>query len=111
MHRWHLLAYSALLSTVPVNVQRSPCAAHIPADDPNFTTTREEQEERLVFIAQYTDAVIRAKLLNDSAAANFVLHDVPNSPLVQAADLSPGCFENANTHRTQQSHHQQAAEA
>ncbi|KAL0035720.1 hypothetical protein WJX79_010708 [Trebouxia sp. C0005] len=28
--------------------QRSPCAAHIPADDPNYTTTREEQEERLV---------------------------------------------------------------
>lgn len=111
MHRWHLLAYSALLSTVCVNVQRSPCAAHIPADDPKFTTTREEQEERLVFIAQYTDAVIRAKLLNDSAAAKFVLHKVPNSPLVQAADLSPGCFEKANTHRTQQLHHQQAAEA
>ncbi|KAL0020304.1 hypothetical protein WJX77_005064 [Trebouxia sp. C0004] len=72
--------------------QRSPCAAHIPADDPNFTTTREEQEERLVFIAQYTDAVIRAKLLGDAATANYVMHEVPSSPLVQAADISPGCF-------------------
>lgn len=73
-------------------MQRSPCAAHIPADDPNFTTTMEEQEERLMFIAQYTDAVIRAKLLGDSAAANYVMHEVPSSPLVQAADISPGCF-------------------
>ncbi len=73
-------------------MQRSPCAAHIPADDPNFTTTREEQEERLVFIAQYTDAVIKAKLLGDSAAAQYVMHEVPGSPLVQAADISPGCF-------------------
>ena len=74
-------------------MQRSPCAAHIPADDPNFTTTREEQEERLVFIAQYTNAVIRAKLLGDSAAAHYVMREVPGSPLVQAADISPACFE------------------
>ena len=74
-------------------MQRSPCAAHIPADDPNFTTTREEQEERLVFIAQYTNVVIRAKLLGDSAAAHYMMHEVPGSPLVQAADISPACFE------------------
>ena len=74
-------------------MQRSPCAAHIPHDDPNFTTTKEEQEERVTFIAQYTDAVIRAKLLGDAAAADFVLHTVPDSPLVQAADVAPGCFE------------------
>ncbi len=46
-----------------------------------------------MFIAQYTDAVVRAKLLDDEAAAKFVLDDVPSSPLVQAADASPGCFE------------------
>ncbi len=74
-------------------MQRSACAAHIPADDPNFTTTKQEQEERLVFIAQYTDAVIRAKLLGDSAAAHYVMHEVLSSPLVQAANISPGCFE------------------
>ena len=73
-------------------MQRSPCAGHQPHDDPNFTTTQEEQEERVMFIAQYTDAVIRAKLLGDAAAADFVLRKVPNSPLVQAAEVASGCF-------------------
>ena len=45
-----------------------------------------------MFIAQYTDAVIRAKLLGDAAAADFVLRKVLGSPLVQAAEVASGCF-------------------
>ena len=44
-----------------------------------------------MFIAQYTDAVIRAKLLGDAAAADFVLRKVPDSPLVQAAEWLMAC--------------------
>ena len=82
-------------------LQKAPCAINLPADDPNFTTTRHEQEERLNFIARYTDAVIRAKLLGDKASADFVLHEAPKSALVQATDAKPGCFSNVEEHGVQ----------
>lgn len=62
-----------------------------PHDDPNFTTTKEDQEERLKFIAQYTDAVVRATVLDDSAAASFLLNGVADSHLVQTAKVSSSC--------------------
>ena len=82
-------------------LQKAPCAINLPSDDPNFTTTRHEQEERLNLIAQYTDAVIKAKVLGDKAAADFVLHEVPKSALVQAADAKPGCFSDLEQHGVQ----------
>ena len=79
-------------------LQKAPCAIHLPSDDPNFTTTRHEQEERLNFIAQYTDAVVRAKLFGDKDSADFVLRDAPASALIQDADAKAGCFDNVEMH-------------
>lgn len=73
-------------------LQKAPCAIHLPSDDPNFKTTKEQQEERLRFIAAYTDAATKAKLFGDQASADFIVHDVPNSALVQAAETKPDCF-------------------
>ena len=72
-------------------VQKAPCAANISHDDPNFKTTESEQEERIDFIASYTDAVVRATVLNDQTAASYLLHDVPNSHLVRKAKVSSKC--------------------
>lgn len=73
-------------------MQRAPCAAHIPHDDPNFKTTRQEQEERLDFIAKYTDAMVRATLLHDKAATSFLLNEVANNQLVRTAKVSSSCL-------------------
>ena len=73
-------------------MQRAPCAAEIPHDDPNFKTTKEEQEERLDFIANYTDAMVRATVLGGSAARSFLLHSVANSHLVRNAKMSAECL-------------------
>ena len=73
-------------------MQKAPCAINLPHDDPNFSTTREEQEERIRFMATVADAMIRAQVLHDSEAANFVLHEVPHSSLLQTAHLSKQCF-------------------
>lgn len=77
-------------------LQRAPCAAHIPHDDPNFKTTKQEQEERIQFIAQYTDAMVRATVLHDRAAALFVLNGVPDSHLVRSANVSSSCLLSAH---------------
>ena len=73
-------------------MQRAPCAAHIPHDDPNFKTTEQEQEERLDFIAEYTDAMIRATLFRDQAATSFLLNEVTDSHLVRTAKVSCSCL-------------------
>ena len=73
-------------------MQRAPCAAHIPHDDPNFKTTEQDQEERLDFIAKYTDAMVRATLLHDKAATSFLLNEVANSHLVRTAKVSSSCL-------------------
>ena len=73
-------------------MQKAPCAINLPHDDPNFSTTREEQEERISFMATVADAMIRAQVLHDSEAAKFVLHELPHSPLLQTANLSKQCF-------------------
>ena len=73
-------------------MQRAPCAAHIPHDDPNFKTTERDQDERLDFIAKYTDAMVRARVLHDKAATSFLLNEVANSHLVRTAKISSSCL-------------------
>ena len=74
-------------------MQKAPCAIQLPHDDPDFTTTKEEQEERISFIATLADAMIRAQVLQDSEAAEFVLHEVPHHPLLKKTHLAESCFE------------------
>ena len=72
-------------------LQRAACSGSAPkAGD---FTTEAEQEKRLLFIAELTNANIRAKLLNDSAAAADFVEQALNSPLVLMADLAPGCYD------------------
>ena len=73
-------------------MQRAPCAAHIPHDDPNFKTTEQDQQERLEFIAKYTDAMVRATLLHDKAAISFLLNEVVDSPLVRMFKIPSSCL-------------------
>ena len=88
---------SALCRDSPLRVcvflQKAPCAIHNPHDDINFTTTQEDQEERISFIASVTDAAIRGQYLNQPDAAKFLLQEVPKSPLVQKALISDRCFQ------------------
>lgn len=74
-------------------MQKAPCGAYNPGDDRNFMTTQEEQEERLQFMANYTDAIVRATVLNDQSAASFLLNDVADSPLVLTALVASSCLD------------------
>ena len=74
-----------------VLLQRAACSGLAPKEG-DFTTEA-EQEERLLFIAELTDANIRAKLLNDTAAATYFVDQALNSPLVHKADLAPDCYD------------------
>lgn len=47
----------------------------------------------MMFIAELTDANIRAKLLNDSAAVADFVDQALNSPLIFTADLAPDCYD------------------
>ena len=74
-------------------MQKAPCGAYNPSDDRNFMTTQDEQEERLQFIANYTDAMVRATVLGDQTAASFLLNDVADSLLVQTALVASSCLD------------------
>ena len=74
-------------------MQKAPCGAYNPSDDRNFMTTQAEQEERLQFIANYTDAMVRATVLGDQTAASFLLNDVADSLLVQTALVASSCLD------------------
>lgn len=52
-------------------------------------TTQVEQEARLVFFADLTDALVRAHLLADLTAATAMLKDTSNSKFVSSAHFSP----------------------
>ena len=60
-----------------LGVQKAPCAIQLPHNDANFTTTREEQEERISFIATVTDAMISAQVLEDLRAAKYICTNYP----------------------------------
>ena len=73
-------------------MQKAPCAANIPHDDPDFQTTQREQEERLDFMVNYTDSLVRAIVLHEERAASFLLHEVDSSPLIRTAKVSSPCL-------------------
>lgn len=43
-------------------------------------------------MAEYTDAMVRATVLGDKAAASFLLNDVADSHLVRTAKVSSSCL-------------------
>ena len=43
-------------------------------------------------MAELTDTLIHAQLLNDTTAVHDMTHQVPDSPFVRKADLAPGCY-------------------
>ena len=75
-------------------VQKAPCGADNGAS--LSFTTQAEQTARLDFIAELTNALIRAQLLNDTAAASFVTAKVPDSPFVHTAELEASCYASSH---------------
>ena len=71
-------------------MQKAPCGADNGAS--LSFTTQAEQSARLDFVAELTDALIRAQLLNDTAAASFVTAKVPDSPFVHNTELKASCY-------------------
>lgn len=53
-----------------LSLQRAPCG--LDGGSSKTITTQEEQEERLLYMAQFADAKIRADVLNDVEAASFL---------------------------------------
>ena len=72
-------------------LQRAACSGSAPTA--GAFTTEAEQEERLLFIAELTNANIRAQLISNLAAAADFVHQAPNNPLVFSADLPPDCYD------------------
>ena len=64
----HVLLSPICTDLCPKKLQRAPCG--LDNGSSNTSTTKEEQEERLLHIAQIADATIRAHVLNDMIAAN-----------------------------------------
>lgn len=62
-------------------MQRAPCG--LDGGSSKTTTTQEEQKERLVFIAQFVDAKVRAEVLHDVAAASFMKEHLQSRCVVQ----------------------------
>ena len=67
-------------------LQRAPCG--LDGGSSNTVTTQEEQEERLMFIAQFADAKIRAEVLHDAAAASFLQDHLQSKSIQQLLDKS-----------------------
>lgn len=69
-------------------LQVTPCGlGDIVNASTNFTTQK-EQEDRLTLLSELTDATMRAHVLKDSAAASFLLKELPHNPFVQTAQFS-----------------------
>ena len=67
-------------------LQRAPCG--LDGGSSNTVTTQEEQEVRLMFIAQFADAKIKAEVLHDAAAANFMKDHVQSKCVEQLLNKS-----------------------
>ena len=74
-----------------VVLQRAPCALDNGAS--TTVSTQAEHDALLLFISDLADNVIRAQMLNDTAAAMFLTGQVPDSLFVQSAELTPGCYK------------------
>ncbi|KAL0052254.1 hypothetical protein WJX82_010791 [Trebouxia sp. C0006] len=77
------------LATAPH--QRAPCALDNGAS--TTVSTQAEHDALLLFISDLADNVIRAQMLNDTAAAMFLTGQVPDSLFVQSAELTPECYK------------------
>ena len=74
-------AYMSELSEVPdMSLQRAPCGLDNQSSD--TVTTQQEQEERLMYMAVFVDAKIRAEVLNDTAASSFLRDHLQNQSMV-----------------------------
>ena len=58
-------------------MQRAACG--LDNGSSNTETMQEEQEERLLYMAQVADMTIRARVLSDSAASSFLKDQSENS--------------------------------
>lgn len=63
-----------------MSLQRAPCG--LDNQSLNTVTTREEQEERLMFMAVFVDAQIRAAVFHDTAASSFLNDYLRNKDMV-----------------------------
>ena len=67
-------------------MQRAPCG--LDGGSSKTVTTQEEQEERLMFIAQFADTKIRAEVLHDAAAASFMKEHLQGRSVAQSLSKS-----------------------
>ena len=67
-------------------LQRAPCGLN--GGSSNTVTTQEEQEVRLMFIAQFADAKIRAEVLHDAPAAIFMKDHLQSKSVEQLLSRS-----------------------
>lgn len=68
-----------------MSLQRAPCGVDNKSSE--TITTQEEQEERLMYIALFANAKIRAEVLKDTAAASFLkVHLQTNSLVLRVTD-------------------------
>ena len=67
-------------------LQRAPCCKFVEYEK-GFTTTQDEHEGCLRFVAQLADAVIRAELSHHPDAVNFV-QQLADSSFVETAKLA-----------------------
>ena len=56
-------------------------------------STQAEHDALLLFISDLADNIIRAQMLNDTAAAMFLTGLVPDSLFVQSSELTPECYK------------------
>lgn len=71
------------LSEVSVkSLQRAPCG--LDNQSSNTVTTQEEQEQRLMYMAVFVDAKVRAEVLHDTTASIFIKELLQNKSMVVA---------------------------
>ena len=79
-----------------LRLQVTPCGVDGYTNARSTFTTQADQEARLIFLSELTDAVIKSHVLRDVAAASFLHHKVPTHPVVQSAHFSPAHFAAAD---------------
>ena len=70
-------------------VQASDCGRYMPTDPPDFETTAAEQQAAIELLAQISDSFMRANVLHDPEAAEFLQSELPANPRVYQLELAP----------------------
>ena len=81
-----------VIVTMYLGMQVTPCGVDGYTNAMSTFTTQADQEARLMFLLELTDAVMRSHVLGDVAAASFLRHNVPTHPVVQSAHFSSAHF-------------------